>query len=391
MRLQPRPSLFRCSIKRAGQIRTYTSQATSEPLRILFCGSDEFSIASLRALYKEHKRDKALIESIDVVCRPAKPVGRGFKATREVPISPIAKDLALSVHKIDTFTMWKPPMPGGLPINLIVAVSFGLFIPPRILEGTRYGGLNVHPSMLPDFYGPAPLHHTLLSGCQRSGVTVQTLHTKYFDQGTILAQTPYPGFEHGCKTVPELLALMSTKGAEMLVQCINNHLYLQPAKRLIRPQEDRIIGTARAAPKITSQDKFIDWDTWTGEEIIRRHLAIGPLWSFVRNARNTLRLIWTSGFSVTEEVAVGTDLPVGQLVVLGNDAHVDEQVGYIRTCDDQLLKVTKIKIESGIELSPLRAAKKAGMFDHSRSRQDGSATQTVISTHSLDSRQGRGS
>ena len=217
-------------------------------------------------------------------------------------------------------------------------------------------------------------------------MTVQTLHTKHFDQGTILAQTPYPGFEHGCKTVPELLALMSTKGAEMLVHCINNHLYLQPAKRLIRPQEDRITGTARAAPKITSQDKFIDWDTWTGEVIIRRHLAIGPLWSFVKNARNTLRLIWTSGFIVSNEVAVGTDLPVGQLVVLGNDGHVDEQVGYIRTCDDQVLKVNKVKIEGGVELSPLRAAKKADMVDHSRSRQDDSVTRIVISTDSLDSR-----
>ena len=217
-------------------------------------------------------------------------------------------------------------------------------------------------------------------------MTVQTLDTKHFDQGTILAQTPYPGFEHGCKTVPELLALMSTKGAEMLVHCINNHLYLQPAQRLIRPQEDRITGTARAAPKIISQDKFIDWDTWTGEVIIRRHLAIGPLWSFVKNARKTLRLIWTSGFSVSEEVAVGTDLPVGQLVVLGNDGSVDEQVGYIRTCDEQVLKVNKIKIEGGVELSPLRAARKADMVDHSRSRQDDSVTRIVISTDSLDSR-----
>lgn len=107
MRLQPRPLLFTCSLKRTGQTRSYVSQVTSEPLRILFCGSDDFSIASLRALYKVHKRDKALIESIDVVCRPAKPVGRGFKKTREVPISLIAKDLALSLHEIDTFTKWK--------------------------------------------------------------------------------------------------------------------------------------------------------------------------------------------------------------------------------------------------------------------------------------------
>lgn len=217
-------------------------------------------------------------------------------------------------------------------------------------------------------------------------MTVQTLHTKHFDQGTILAQTPYPGFEHGCKTVSELLALMSTKGAEMLVHCINNHLYLQSAESFIRRQEDRITGTARAAPKITSQDKYIDWDTWTGEVIVRRHLAIGPLWSFVKTARNTRRLIWTSGFSVSEEVAVGIDLPVGQLVVLGNDSFVDEQVAYIRTCDDQVLKVNTVKIEGGVELPPLQAAKKADMVDHSRSGQDDSVTRIVISTDSLDNR-----
>lgn len=44
----------------------------------------------------------------------------------------------------------QPPKPQGEPINLIIAVSFGLFIPPRILKGAKYGGLNVHPSLLPE-------------------------------------------------------------------------------------------------------------------------------------------------------------------------------------------------------------------------------------------------
>ena len=83
MRLLPYLQSATYLIQRACQTRSYTTQAIFEPLRILFCGSDEFSIASLRALYKEHERDKALIESIDVVCRPAKPVGRGLKDTRE--------------------------------------------------------------------------------------------------------------------------------------------------------------------------------------------------------------------------------------------------------------------------------------------------------------------
>jgi len=60
-----------------------TSNKLSDPLRILFCGSDDFSCASLRALYDEYRRNSALIRSIDVVVRPAKPTGRGYKELRE--------------------------------------------------------------------------------------------------------------------------------------------------------------------------------------------------------------------------------------------------------------------------------------------------------------------
>lgn len=47
----------------------------------------------------------------------------------------------------------QPPKPQGKEINIVIAVSFGLLVPPRILSGAKYGGLNVHPSMLPE-YGP---------------------------------------------------------------------------------------------------------------------------------------------------------------------------------------------------------------------------------------------
>lgn len=56
-----------------------TEKKVSEPLRILFCGSDEFSCAHLQALHEEHLRNPGLIESIDVVVRPGKRTGRGYK------------------------------------------------------------------------------------------------------------------------------------------------------------------------------------------------------------------------------------------------------------------------------------------------------------------------
>ena len=59
------------------------STILSDPLRILFCGSDNFSIGSLQALNAERLKDSGFIESIDVVCRPGKRVGRNLKTVRE--------------------------------------------------------------------------------------------------------------------------------------------------------------------------------------------------------------------------------------------------------------------------------------------------------------------
>lgn len=216
---------------------------------------------------------------------------------------------------------------------------------------------------------------------------MQTLHPKHFDQGIILAQTPYPGFEHGCRTVPELLTLMSSKGAEMLVHSISHRLYLQSAKSSDTSQNDPTAETGRAAPKITTKDKFIDWNTWTAEVIIRRHLAIGPLWSFLKSAQSVRRLIWSTGFTMLEdeEIAINTDLPVGRLVVFGNEGRTDEQVAYVRTCDDRVLKVDRIKIEGGVESRPLRAAKKADMIDHNTHDKNAPLTWILLSTDPLAS------
>jgi len=62
--------------------RKYSS-GSNNPLRILFCGSDEFSAASLKRLHAEHLKNKGLISSINVVCRTGKPAGRGLKKIRE--------------------------------------------------------------------------------------------------------------------------------------------------------------------------------------------------------------------------------------------------------------------------------------------------------------------
>lgn len=95
---------------RSYQLRCHSSGTIEarEPLRVLFCGSDEFSIASLRALHELHQQDRSIIASIDVVHKPGKRTGRGLKTIKEVPIRKVAEEeLLLPTHVINTFTGWQ--------------------------------------------------------------------------------------------------------------------------------------------------------------------------------------------------------------------------------------------------------------------------------------------
>lgn len=281
-------------------LRTYSTatareeKKASDPLRILFCGSDDFSGASLKALYEEHRTNPGLVESIDVVVRPGKPTGRGYKVIREVPIKALATSLGLPVHERDTFTGWEMPSA----TNLIIAVSFGLFVPPRLLGAAKYGGLNVHPSLLPAYRGPAPLHHILLDGVQTTGVTLQTLDETSFDRGVILARNTVKWKGGGgaaddsssgamtsriprdC-TVAQLQEAAAAVGAQLLVESLRRGLHVPPRKDVVYtdPSVDPATYHAPWAPKITSWDRQVPpWTWFRPRSLARRQRVVGPLW-----------------------------------------------------------------------------------------------------------------
>ncbi|GAP84496.2 putative methionyl-tRNA formyltransferase [Rosellinia necatrix] len=302
---------------------TSPKKKASDPLHILFCGSDEFSCASLEALHREHVQNPDLIRSIEVVVRPGKRTGRGYKTVRDPPLRSLANELNLPIHERDTFTGWDMPPT----TNLIIAVSFGLFVPPRLLRGAKYGGLNLHPSLLPDLRGPAPLQHALLAGRSLTGVSLQTLDARAFDRGLVLAQTPAdaaapgalvvpPGPARG-RTVPALLALVTPVAARLLVDGLRDGLHVPPledrgwwARRRrgsdvnvnvnvnVDEDEDEAFAALSLlhAPKITKEDRRLspsllllrrDGDDGGAAAAVlaRRQAAIGPLWFWSRDRR----------------------------------------------------------------------------------------------------------
>ncbi|KAL8787019.1 MAG: hypothetical protein Q9213_002455 [Squamulea squamosa] len=347
-------------------MRNISSNKSYDPLRILFCGSDKFSIASLRALDHARKTDTEQVASLDVVCRPEKPVQRHLRAVREVPIAAVARELGLQLHKIDTFTGWTPPTRHEAPINLIVTVSFGLRVPARILGSAKYGGLNVHPSLLPEFPGPAPLHHTLLADRKTTGVTLQTLHPNKMDGGKILAQTPYPGIEHRAETVEDLQALTAQLGANMLIQSLKNGVFVPPLHEVGWYAGNSTLEDFTHATKIGPKERHLDWATWSADEILRRQRIIGPLWNMAKTStqgntgerKEVKRIIWDDGLQRLEEEC-HLFPAIGQPIIVG--LHGPAQKIYMRTCDGNVLVARKFKVEGGATAEAFHAAKRNGL------------------------------
>ncbi|KAK4158509.1 Methionyl-tRNA formyltransferase [Chaetomidium leptoderma] len=280
-----------------------TTSKKSDSLRILFCGSDAFSCASLQALYDEHRQNTDLIRSIDVVVRPSKPTGRGYKVLKEVPLRALATQLNLPIHVRDTFTGWDMPKPDGDPINLIIAVSFGLFVPPRLIHASKYGGLNVHPSLLPDLRGPAPIHHALLAERSHTGITIQTLSPHAFDQGIPLLQTPNPPgipIPPDC-TTPQLHDLLTPASAAMLVETLRRGLHIPPHRSCDEKKASESPPPIRSlrlrhAPKIRPEDRQILWtassssssscsSSGAAARVALQARVLGPLWTHLRLRR----------------------------------------------------------------------------------------------------------
>lgn len=244
----------------------------------LFCGADDFSIYSLRALHALQQKQPAKIASLSVLCKTDKSVDRGLHTFRSPPVKAVAKDLELKLHQIDSFKSWRSPER----YNLVVAVSFGLLVPKSILDAAQYGGLNVHPSLLPDLRGSAPIVHALLKRKASTGVSLQTMHPTKFDHGTVLGQSEEVPVPSG-STPDQMIHKLGPLGADLLCKGIAEGAFVPPLKDVQdgKPKPAKI----DLAPKISPRDRQIDWKNWTADEIIFRDHVLGDLWDLKTFAR----------------------------------------------------------------------------------------------------------
>lgn len=194
-------------------------------MRILFMGTPDFAVASLRALVE------AGHEICGVFTQPDKPKNRGHK----LAFSPV-KEYAIT-QNLDVYQPLK--MRDGeafgiverLQPELIVVAAYGKILPEDILNAPKYGSVNVHSSILPKYRGAAPINWAILNGESVTGVTIMYM-AKELDAGDIIrcAETEIDPDEDALTLTNRLAEL----GATALLQVVED---LHAGTAVRTPQE----------------------------------------------------------------------------------------------------------------------------------------------------------
>lgn len=213
-------------------------------MRILFMGTPDFALPSLRALYEAGE------EIIGVVTQPDKPKGRGYTLTPS-PIKVYALEKELPVYQPTTLKGDEfAELLATLDPEMIVVVAFGKILPKNVLDYPKYGCINVHGSLLPKYRGAAPMQRAIMEGEAVTGITTMYMDVG-LDTGDMLLLRELPiGENDNFEDVHDGLAAL---GAETLLETVEG----LKNGTLERIKQDDSLSTYAA--KIEKEDCLIDF------------------------------------------------------------------------------------------------------------------------------------
>jgi methionyl-tRNA formyltransferase len=152
----------------------------TSPLRIIYAGTPEFSVAALAGLIaSEH-------EVIAVYTQPDRPAGRG-RDLKASPVKEKALEHGIPVYQPESFKDEKELQQlAALDADLMVVTAYGLLLPLSVLQTPRLGCINIHASLLPRWRGAAPIQRAILAGDDKTGITIMQMD-EGLDTGDMLA------------------------------------------------------------------------------------------------------------------------------------------------------------------------------------------------------------
>jgi len=219
-------------------------------LKIIFMGTPEFSIPSLKMLVEEG------YEVIAVVTQPDKPKGRGKKLSSP-PVKEYALEkgiLVLQPEKVKTPEFMNQIR--SLNPDLLITAAYGKILPAELLDIPKYGCINVHASLLPKYRGAAPINWAIINGESKTGIT--TMQTDIgMDTGDILLKSEIEITDD--ITAGELEEKLAELGAETLKKTLQK---LKDGSLQRIPQQH---SEASYAPMLKKEIGLINWGKTSSE------------------------------------------------------------------------------------------------------------------------------
>ena len=214
-------------------------------MKIVFMGTPDFSIPSLKSIYKSNH------ELAAVVTAPDKERGRGRKITF-TPVKQFAVDHNLPVYQPEKLkgNIEFVDQMNELHPDLFVVVAFRI-LPKEVFNIPKFGSFNLHGSYLPKYRGAAPIQWALINGETETGLTTFNLAEKV-DTGNIYLQEKIEIFP--ADNFETLHDRMSLLGADLVLRTIE---LIESRNYELKQQDDSI---ASSAPKITREICKIDWN-----------------------------------------------------------------------------------------------------------------------------------
>jgi methionyl-tRNA formyltransferase len=295
-------------------------------MRIVFCGTPEFAVPSLRRLAAEPG-----ISVEAVITQPDRPRGRGQHVSAS-PVKEAAFAAGLHVYQPETIKsesaqeFLKRVAP-----DVVVIIAYGQIIPARLLTIPRLGWMNLHASLLPRYRGAAPIHWAIANGETLTGLTTMQIDAG-MDTGPILLQRE---IEIGPdETSPELPARMSEVGAGLVVDSL---VRFDRGEIVPAPQDSH---GASYAPILKKEDGRINWAK-TAQQIYNRMRGFMPWPGTYTSFRGQTCHLWGRPES---SVAGGSDATPGQIDFSSKEI-------YVACGDSTFLRLEFVQLEGRKRIS----------------------------------------
>jgi len=252
-------------------------------MRILFAGTPEIAVPSLEAA-------AAHFDTAAVLTNPDRMKGRGRRVISP-PVKTEAERLGIPVLQFTSLKREAREAVAAVQPDLLVVFAYGHIFGPKFLSLFPFGGINVHPSLLPKYRGPSPIPAALLAGDELSGVSIQKLALE-MDTGDILMQHP---MKISSRDTAETVSTAASRlAAEMLVDVI---FKIENGTAKSVPQDS---SRASYCGKIAKDDGRIDWIRDTAVQADRKIRAYYP-WPKAFTFYNGKRLMITDAVPVAAE------------------------------------------------------------------------------------------